>query len=84
MNILWISPRPPSRGQRYHGLIELEVTLLKILQYAFYSKFATFSGFKNIKFFFENQTFYYFDFEKAYYFSRILRQNSFNLMPKEI
>ena len=28
---LWISPHPPSRGQWYHGLIELEVTFLKIL-----------------------------------------------------
>ena len=30
---MWISARPPSRGQWYHGLIELEVTFLKILQY---------------------------------------------------
>ena len=34
INILWISARPPSRGQWYHGLIELEVTFLKILQYS--------------------------------------------------
>ena len=32
INILWISARPPSRGQWYYGLIELEVTFLKILQ----------------------------------------------------
>ena len=32
INFLWISARPPSRGQWYHGLIELEVTFLKILQ----------------------------------------------------
>ena len=32
INLLWISARPPSRGQWYHGLIELEVTFLKILQ----------------------------------------------------
>ena len=31
INILWISARPPSRGQWYYGLIELEVTFLKIL-----------------------------------------------------
>ena len=29
---LWISARPPSRGQWYHGLIELEVKFLKTLQ----------------------------------------------------
>ena len=29
---LWISARPPSRGQWYHGLFELEVTFLKFLQ----------------------------------------------------
>ena len=32
INFLWISARPPSRGQWYHGLIKLENTLLKILQ----------------------------------------------------
>ena len=33
INILWISARPLSRGQWYYGLIELEVTFLKILQW---------------------------------------------------
>ena len=32
INFLWISARPPSRGQWYHGLIELEVTFLRNLQ----------------------------------------------------
>ena len=32
INILWISARSPSREQWYHGLNELEVTFLKILQ----------------------------------------------------
>ena len=36
INILWISARPPSRGQWYHGLIKLEVTFLKILQFLRY------------------------------------------------
>ena len=31
INILWISARLPSRGQWYHGLIDLEVTFLKNL-----------------------------------------------------
>ena len=36
INILWISARPPSRGQWYYGLIELEVTFLKILHFLFH------------------------------------------------
>ena len=31
INFLWISARPPFRGQWYHGVIELEVRFLKIL-----------------------------------------------------
>ena len=34
INILWISARPPSREQWYHGLIELEVTFQKILHFS--------------------------------------------------
>ena len=30
---MWVSARPPSRGQWYHGLIELEVKILKTLQW---------------------------------------------------
>ena len=36
INFFWISARPTSRGQWYHGLIKLEVTFLKILQWRFW------------------------------------------------